>query len=86
MSQQDVSHHQHWTIGSAADFGRAIADIRTRRGLTQEQFAAQAGLSRAYLAQIEAGRSARLLEHLLRLLRRAGASITITMKSDDGET
>lgn len=75
-----------WTIGSAADFGRAIADIRARQGLTQEQFAARAGLSRAYLAQIESGRSARLLEHLLRLLRRAGATVTITLKSDGGES
>ncbi len=85
MSQKDSRPDQTWTIGSAADFGRAIADIRARRGLTQERFAAQAGLSRVYLAQIESGRSARLLEHLLRLLRRAGATVTITLKPDDGE-
>jgi len=84
MSRDDSTSDQTWAIGSASDFGRAIADIRTRQGLTQEQFAARAGLSRAYLAQIESGRSARLLEHLLRLLRRAGATITITMGPGDG--
>jgi HTH-type transcriptional regulator/antitoxin HipB len=86
MSQASSPPPRTWTIGSAADFGSAIADIRARRGLTQEQFAAQAGLSRAYLAQIESGRSTRLLEHLLRLLRRAGGNVTITLRSEDGES
>lgn len=74
-----------WTISSGEDLGHAIAEIRGRRGLTQREFAAQAGLSRAYLAQIEAGRSVRLLEHLLRVLRRSGATVTITLGADDGE-
>jgi transcriptional regulator with XRE-family HTH domain len=87
MSQKsgDSPDAPTWTISSGEDLGRAIAEIRRRQGLTQEAFAAEVGLQRAYLAQIESGRSVRLLEHLLRVLRRAGATVTITLNSDDGE-
>lgn len=50
--------------------------------LTQEQLAESAGLSRGYLAHLESGRSGRLLEHMLRVLRRAGATVTITWPGD----
>lgn len=75
-----------WVIRSGADLGRVVADIRIRQGLTQGQLATHVGLSRAYLAQIESGRSVRLLEHILRALRRMGATVTITLGSDDGAT
>jgi transcriptional regulator with XRE-family HTH domain len=78
-----------WQVRSGADLGRAIADIRQARGLTQSELAVSAALSRDYLAHIEAGRSASLLEKLLRLLRRLGATVTITVDivndiEDDG--
>lgn len=78
-----------WQVRSGPDLGRAIADIRQLRGLTQSQLAAEAALSRDYVAQIEAGRTASLLEKLLRLLRRLGATVTITIGTatdaeDDG--
>lgn len=74
-----------WQVRSGPDLGRAIADIRRARGLTQSQLAAEAALSRDYVAQIEAGRSASLLEKLLRLLRRLGATVTITIGTTDLE-
>jgi transcriptional regulator with XRE-family HTH domain len=74
-----------WTIRSGADFGRAIAEIRGRRRLTQAQLANEAGLTRDYLAQLEAGRTVTLLEHMLRILRRTGATVTVTYGDDDGE-
>jgi transcriptional regulator with XRE-family HTH domain len=75
-----------WNIYSGADFGRAIAEIRRRQDLTQAQLAEQAGLSRAYLAHLESGRTSKSLEHLLRTLRRSGAIVTITLPEDnDGE-
>jgi transcriptional regulator with XRE-family HTH domain len=57
--------------------------------LTQSELAANAALSRDYVAQIEAGHSTSLLEKLLRLLRRLGARVTITIdtatdREDDG--
>jgi transcriptional regulator with XRE-family HTH domain len=81
----DASPHSTWTIRSGEDLGRAIAEIRTRRGLTQPQLAAQPGLSREYLAQIEAGRTGSLLEHLLRVLRRSGADVTVTYPGEHGQ-
>jgi transcriptional regulator with XRE-family HTH domain len=74
-----------WTVRSGEDFGRAIAEIRRHRHLTQEQLAAQGGLSRAWLAKLETGRSATVLDHLMRLLRRLGASVTITFEDTDGQ-
>ncbi len=74
-----------WTVRSGQDLGRAIADIRSRRGLTQQQVADKVGLTRGYLAKIETGRSVTLLDHLLRILRRLGATVTITLtKPDNG--
>lgn len=74
-----------WTIHSGADFGRAIAEIRGHQHLTQAQLAQRAGLSRDYLAHIEAGRTATLLEHVLRALRRSGAVVTVTWPGENGQ-
>jgi transcriptional regulator with XRE-family HTH domain len=76
---------EQWTVRSAEDLGRSIADIRHARGLTQSELAAQGGLSRPWLAKLEAGRSTPVLDHLLRLTRRLGATITITYDGDDGQ-
>jgi transcriptional regulator with XRE-family HTH domain len=73
-----------WTVRSPEDFGRVIAEIRRERGMTQEELAATGGLTRAWLAQLETGRTARSLEHILRLLRRLGASVTVTVGDDRG--
>jgi transcriptional regulator with XRE-family HTH domain len=75
-----------WVVRSGADLGRAVAEIRHRKHLTQEQLAAQGGLSRTWLAKLEAGRSATVLDHLMRLLRRLGATVTITFEDADGKT
>jgi HTH-type transcriptional regulator/antitoxin HipB len=72
-----------WNIYSGADLGRAIADIRRQQGLTQEQLAEQAGLSRGYLAHLESGRTSKSLEHVLRVLRRSGAKVTIDLAEDN---
>lgn len=40
--------------------------------------ASQIGVNRAYLAAMEGGRSNRLIDHLLRALRRLGADVTVT--------
>lgn len=38
-----------------AAFGKRVRELRLQQGLTQEALAEQAGISRTYLAQIEAG-------------------------------
>jgi len=73
-----------WEVRSGADLGRAIADIRRSRGLTQKELATESSLSRAYLAQIETGRSGSLIEKTLRVLRRLGATITVTVEIGEG--
>jgi transcriptional regulator with XRE-family HTH domain len=75
---------RRWTIRSAEDLGRSIAEIRHLRGLTQGELAAQGGLSRHWLAKLERGHSTPVLEHLLRLIRRLGATVTVTFDTDSG--
>jgi transcriptional regulator with XRE-family HTH domain len=53
--------------------------------LTQQQLAEQAGLERSYLARLEGGASTLALERALRLLRRMGATVTVSLPEDDGE-
>jgi DNA-binding XRE family transcriptional regulator len=69
-----------WTIRAPEDFGRAIADLRRERGLTQAELASQSGLSRNYLALLETGVTAEMLERVLRLLRRLGAEVTVSFE------
>lgn len=72
-------------VRSGADLGRSIAHLRGQQGLTQAELAVRTGLSRDYLAKIEGGRTVSLLEHSLRILRRMGATVTITWEADDGQ-
>ncbi|MEO5838815.1 MAG: helix-turn-helix transcriptional regulator [Acidimicrobiales bacterium] len=74
-----------WSIRGGEDFGRAIADIRRERHLTQQELATLAGIERTYLATIEGGRTGSLLEHMLRILRRLNVTITITMGDNRAE-
>jgi transcriptional regulator with XRE-family HTH domain len=74
-----------WSVRSAADLGRAIAGARVQSQLTQRQLAEQAGVERSYLARLEAGASTLALERALRLLRRMGATVTVTLPQDDGQ-
>lgn len=47
--------------------GRNIARLRNERGSTQAEIAAQIGLTRASLANIETGRQKVLMHHVFRL-------------------
>jgi transcriptional regulator with XRE-family HTH domain len=66
-------------VRSGADLGVAIQEARRAAGLTQEQLAARTSLDRSYLARIEAGMSVLLLDRVLRVLRRLGAEVTVTI-------
>ena len=67
-----------WIVTSSEDFGRAVAEVRRSRGKTQLEAATTVGLSRDWLAKLETGRSSKVVDHLLRLLRRMGATVTVT--------
>lgn len=47
--------------------GQNVAHLRNKRGLTQAEIAAQIGLTRASLANIETGRQKVLMHHVFRL-------------------
>ncbi len=79
------SAHQEWAIRSAADLGRTIAGVRFARGLTQQQLAEEAGVERSYLARLETAASTLAIERSLRLLRRMGATVTVTIKGDGAQ-
>jgi len=73
-----------WTVRSAADLGRAVAGVRRQRRLTQQRLSEQAGVERSYLARLEAGASTLAIERALRLLRRMGATVTVSVDRNDG--
>lgn len=73
-----MSEHR-WIVHSGSDLGRAVADIRHLRNRTQADLATETGIGRTWLAKFETGRTSPVLEHLLRLLRRLGATVTITI-------
>lgn len=71
-----------WRVYEGADLGRAVGEVRRARNLTQEQLAAESGLSRAWLARLETGRATPVLNHLVRLLRLLGATVTVTFEAE----
>jgi HTH-type transcriptional regulator / antitoxin HipB len=58
-----------FSVRNAVDLGAAVQAARHEAGLTQAELAERAGVPRSYLAQLERGRSSRLLDLLLDLLR-----------------
>ena len=70
-------------IRSGEAFGQVIADIRSARGLTQADLAEQSGATRSYLSHVETGRTTRLLDMMLRILRVLNARVYIVF--DDGK-
>jgi transcriptional regulator with XRE-family HTH domain len=76
---------ERYVVRSGEDLGRAIADIRKAQDLTQAALGARTGLSRDSVAQLERGRQGRSIELLLRMLRRLGATVTITVERNDGQ-
>ena len=72
-------------VRSGADLGRAVAEARSAKGLTQKEVGTLVGLDARYLSKIESGRTVSLLEHQLRILRRLGARIIVELPgSTDG--
>lgn len=77
-----MSTQRVYEIKRGSDLGTAVAEARRTRGLTQAELAEQLGITRSYLAAIESGRANRLIEHLLRALRRLGADVTVTWRTE----
>jgi len=73
-----------YSIRNAADLGAAIQDARHEAGLTQAVLAERAGVSRPYLAQVERGRTSRLLDLVLDLLRVLDLELVVRRRGDRG--
>lgn len=84
MSTKRSLDQLEWRVRSAADLGRALAGARRQRGLTQEELAQELGIERSYLSELESGSSALVLQRTLQALRRLGAEVAVTVRSDDG--
>lgn len=65
----------HWT-----KLGSAVRDARTRRQWSQHELASRAGVSRSWLAKLEAGHRGAELEQILRLL--AALDMSLAIKDD----
>jgi transcriptional regulator with XRE-family HTH domain len=78
-----VTPPRSYSVRRGADLGAAIAEARRARGLTQAELAMQLGVDRTYVAAMERGRSNRLIDHLLRALRRLGAEVVVTWPAPD---
>lgn len=57
-------------------FGKQLQRLRTRRGLTQEQLAVTAGLSRTFLTRLELGQHDPSLSILVRVAKALRMSVT----------
>lgn len=57
-------------------FGKQLQRLRTRRGLTQEQLAVTASLSRTFLTKLELGQHDPTLSTLVRLAKALRVSVT----------
>lgn len=82
--ERELMATRTWNVRSPEDLGHAVAEIRRARGMTQEDLAERGGLTRTWLSKLETGHSTSVLDHLLRLLRRLGATVTITFGDDLG--
>lgn len=55
-------------LRTPTELGRAIADLRLERGITQAELAKQAGVSRRWLIQVESGHPGAQLDKLFAVL------------------
>jgi transcriptional regulator with XRE-family HTH domain len=84
MRTDESSSSPRWVVRSTADLGRAVAGVRAERRLTQEALAEESGVDRSYVARLERGLGTLAIERVLRMLRRMGATVTVSL-DDDGD-
>jgi transcriptional regulator with XRE-family HTH domain len=73
------------SVRNAADLGAAIRAARLASAATQLELAEDVGVTRSYLAMIERGRSSRLLDLLLDLLRVLDLELVVRRRAQDDD-
>lgn len=72
-------------ISDWAKLGAVIRDARAMQGLTQNELASNAKVSRSWVARVESGHRGAELEQILRLLSALGMSLVLKTSSDRQE-
>jgi transcriptional regulator with XRE-family HTH domain len=67
-------------LQAAQEVALLIARTRMALGLTQADFAHRAGVTQAYISQLESGTANPSVRRLARLFRRAGFDVTFSVK------
>lgn len=63
------------TVTSAQALGRLLQQARLARGLSQQQVAAQLGISQAYVSELESGKESLALTRIFDLMRLTGMTM-----------
>ena len=71
------------TARSPEALGQALARLRAKRGVTQDELAESLGISRRYIYELEAGKPNLYATRIFELLRELGAHIEIHARVDD---
>lgn len=74
MSDQEPELH---LIGSWTDLGQAIRNARHHAGITQNELARRAGVSRAWLARVKSGHRKAEIEYLIRAVEALGLTFAL---------
>ncbi len=69
-------------VRSPDDLGRAIAEFRALRGLTQAELSKASGLNRTYLSNLERGEVPEFVRRYLGLLEILNLKITVSDVSE----
>lgn len=75
-----------YVIRSTEDLGRAIAELRHARGLSQQELADQLGIERSYVSKLEGGRFSRVLDLLIEAASRLGGEIAVEASAPPAST
>ena len=65
--------------------GELVREARKRAGLTQQQLAERAGVSKPAIARLESGRTSPSLEQVERLMRLAGFDLIVALSPRDDQ-
>ncbi|MBL7487301.1 helix-turn-helix domain-containing protein [Frankia sp. AgB1.9] len=68
-------------ITNARQFGAEVREARNKQGLSQENLAAQAGVSRAWLARFETGHPTASVGPLFRVLAALDLSLDLVQRT-----
>ncbi len=71
----------HYVIDAPDAFGKAIAEFRLLRGMSQAALAEACGLNRTYLSGLEQGAATEVLQRLHAIAEALDLSITIESRS-----